>query len=138
MRDGTRTRARIETEALRLFATKGIDATSVRDIAGAVGVAEGALYRHFPGKGTLSRTLFLDSSPGAEWAANNNSLGIEINGGARYETEDGFYGQLQYGILFPLEGFSKGGTNSVTGATNLQKINLENPQALRAVVGIKF
>ena len=61
MRDGTRTRARIETEALRLFAAKGIDATSVRDIAEAVGVAEGALYRHFPGKGTLSRTLFLDN-----------------------------------------------------------------------------
>jgi len=61
MRDGTKTRARIETEALRLFAAKGIDATSVRDIAEAVGVAEGALYRHFPGKGTLSRTLFLDN-----------------------------------------------------------------------------
>jgi AcrR family transcriptional regulator len=61
MRDGSRTRARIETEALRLFALKGVDATSVRDIAQAVGVAEGALYRHFSGKETLSRSLFLDN-----------------------------------------------------------------------------
>jgi len=60
MRDGSKTRARIEAEALRLFADKGIDATSVRDIAAAVGVAEGALYRHFPSKEALARTLFLE------------------------------------------------------------------------------
>lgn len=59
MRDGSKTRARIETEALRLFAEKGIDGTSVRDIAAAVGVAEGALYRHFPAKEALARSLFL-------------------------------------------------------------------------------
>jgi AcrR family transcriptional regulator len=60
MRDGTRTRARIEAEALRLFAERGIAATSIRDIAGAVGVAEGALYRHFASKDELARTLFMD------------------------------------------------------------------------------
>ena len=59
MRDGTRTRARIETEALRLFAEKGVAGTSVRDIAAAVGVAEAALYRHFPSKEALSRHLFM-------------------------------------------------------------------------------
>jgi AcrR family transcriptional regulator len=58
MRDGARTRARIEEEALRLFAAQGIEATSIRDIATAVGVAEGALYRHFPSKDSLARTLF--------------------------------------------------------------------------------
>jgi AcrR family transcriptional regulator len=60
MRDGTKTRARIEAEALRLFAAKGVAATSIRDIAAAVGVAEGALYRHFRSKDDLARTLFLD------------------------------------------------------------------------------
>ncbi len=60
MRDGSKTRAKIEIEALRLFAEKGVAGTSVRDIAGAVGVAEAALYRHFPSKEALSRTLFLD------------------------------------------------------------------------------
>lgn len=59
-RDGARTRARIEEKALTLFATRGVAATSVRDIAEAVGVSEGALYRHFPSKEELARTLFLD------------------------------------------------------------------------------
>jgi AcrR family transcriptional regulator len=73
MRDGARTKARIEAEALRLFATKGVDATSIRDIAGAVGVAEGALYRHFAGKESLSRAIFLDGY--AELAARVTAAG---------------------------------------------------------------
>jgi AcrR family transcriptional regulator len=60
MRDGSKTRAKIVTEALRLFAEKGVAGTSVRDIAAAVGVAEAALYRHFPSKDALSRSLFLE------------------------------------------------------------------------------
>ena len=60
MRDGSKTRAKIVTEALRLFAEKGVAGTSIRDIAGAVGVAEAALYRHFASKDALSRSLFLD------------------------------------------------------------------------------
>jgi AcrR family transcriptional regulator len=60
MRDGARTKAKIENEALRLFAEKGVAGTSVRDIAAAVGVAEAALYRHFPSKDALSRSLFLE------------------------------------------------------------------------------
>jgi AcrR family transcriptional regulator len=52
------TRSRIETEALRLFVAKGVGATSVRDIAGAARCAEGALYRHFPGKDELVAHLF--------------------------------------------------------------------------------
>ncbi|MFK8253688.1 TetR/AcrR family transcriptional regulator [Ancylobacter terrae] len=58
-RDGAGTRARIEGEALRLFAQRGVAGTSVRDIAQAAGVAEGALYRHFPSKEELARDLFL-------------------------------------------------------------------------------
>ncbi|MDQ0511966.1 TetR/AcrR family transcriptional regulator [Ancylobacter amanitiformis] len=58
-RDGTATRARIEAEALTLFAEKGIDGTSVRDIALRAGLSEGALYRHFPSKEELARELFL-------------------------------------------------------------------------------
>lgn len=84
-----------------------------------------------------SRALFKESTPGALYTGSNESLGVEINGGARYETEDGFYGQLQYGILFPLEGFTKGGPQ-VNGVTGPAKVTLENPQALRAVVGIRF
>nr|WP_245404697.1 TetR/AcrR family transcriptional regulator [Ancylobacter gelatini] len=58
-RDGAETRARIEAEALRLFAEKGVASTSVRDLAQAVGVSEGALYRHFASKEALARELFL-------------------------------------------------------------------------------
>jgi AcrR family transcriptional regulator len=58
-RDGTRTRERICAEALALFAAKGVDGTSVRDIAQAVGVAEGALYRHFRSKDDIAREIFL-------------------------------------------------------------------------------
>jgi AcrR family transcriptional regulator len=61
MRDGSKTRARIVSEALALFARKGVDGTSVREIAAAVGVAEGALYRHFPSKDELARDIFLTS-----------------------------------------------------------------------------
>ena len=85
-----------------------------------------------------SRALFPQSAPGALYEGSNASLGVEINGGARYETEDGFYGQLQYGILFPLEGFKKGGPAVAGGLSGGPVVALENPQALRAVVGIKF
>nr|WP_281418538.1 TetR/AcrR family transcriptional regulator [Ancylobacter oerskovii] len=45
---------------MRLFASRGVAGTSVRDIAEAVGVSEGALYRHFPSKEELARALFLE------------------------------------------------------------------------------
>ena len=44
--------------ALRLFAEKGVKATTIRDIAHAAGVTEGALYRHFTSKEDLARYLF--------------------------------------------------------------------------------
>jgi AcrR family transcriptional regulator len=58
MRDGTATRSRIEDQALRLFVDKGVDATTIRDIAQAAHVAEGALYRHYTGKDDLVWRLF--------------------------------------------------------------------------------
>ena len=45
------TRDRIEQAAVRLFVEKGVAETTVRDIARAVGLSEGALYRHFDGQG---------------------------------------------------------------------------------------
>ena len=58
-RDGVATRARIEREALRLFAQKGFDGASIRDISLSVGVADPALYRYFASKEDLGRSLFL-------------------------------------------------------------------------------
>jgi AcrR family transcriptional regulator len=54
----TDTRHRIETAAIQLFVEKGVAETSVRDIARAVGLSEGALYRHFIGKEQLVWQLF--------------------------------------------------------------------------------
>ncbi|MFZ5442993.1 MAG: TIGR04551 family protein [Myxococcota bacterium] len=86
-----------------------------------------------------SRAIFVESTPAAAYQQRGNSLGIEINGGVRYETEDGFFGQLQYGILFPLEGFIKQSETPIPGTTvSGSQIERENPQALRAVVGIRF
>lgn len=49
----TRTKDSIRAQALRLFAAKGYEAVSMRDIAGAVGVQPGAIYNHFPNKQQL-------------------------------------------------------------------------------------
>lgn len=46
----TATRDRILEEAARLFTEKGYEATSVQDIAQALGLSKAALYHHFRGK----------------------------------------------------------------------------------------
>lgn len=45
--------------ATSLFAERGIDGTSMREIADAAGVREAAIYRHFTGKDDLAREIFL-------------------------------------------------------------------------------
>jgi AcrR family transcriptional regulator len=55
--DGRQTRQAILDAALDLFAEKGYFGTSLRDIAGIVGVRESALYNYFPGKEALFNAL---------------------------------------------------------------------------------
>ena len=55
--DGQRTRQAILDAALDLFAEKGYFGTSLRDVAGAVGVRESALYNYFAGKEALFDAL---------------------------------------------------------------------------------
>jgi AcrR family transcriptional regulator len=52
------TRNRIEQAAIRLFVEKGVAETTVRDIARAVDLSEGALYRHFVSKEELVWLVF--------------------------------------------------------------------------------
>jgi AcrR family transcriptional regulator len=54
----TDTKDRIERAAIGLFVQKGVAETTVRDIAQAVDISEGALYRHFVGKDELVWQLF--------------------------------------------------------------------------------
>lgn len=54
------TKERINSSALTLFVNKGIKETSIRDIALAVGLTEGAFYRHYKSKDELVINLFLE------------------------------------------------------------------------------
>jgi AcrR family transcriptional regulator len=51
-------RERLLTESLRLFASRGVEAVSVRDIAASTGLTNPALFRHFAGKEELAKHLF--------------------------------------------------------------------------------
>ncbi len=75
-----------------------------------------------------SRAIFAYSTP----SGNNANLGIELNAGARYETEDGFFAQFAWGVLFPLGGFQQSPGNVVTLPS------LDTAQALRGMLGIRF
>jgi AcrR family transcriptional regulator len=48
----------VMTQSLRLFASRGVEAVSVRDIAAATGFSNPALFRHFTGKDALAQALF--------------------------------------------------------------------------------
>jgi AcrR family transcriptional regulator len=60
LRDGTRTRERIERAALKLFVEQGVAETSIRDISREAGVSQGAMYNHFESKDELAWSLFAD------------------------------------------------------------------------------
>ena len=54
---GSKTKEKILKVSLKLFSTKGYKATTVRDIAGAMGVKQSALYNHFKNKDEILETL---------------------------------------------------------------------------------
>ena len=54
---GSKTREKILKHALKLFSTKGFKATTVRDIAGSIGIQQSALYNHFKNKDEILETL---------------------------------------------------------------------------------
>ncbi|MGW0069548.1 TetR/AcrR family transcriptional regulator, partial [Streptosporangium sandarakinum] len=54
------TRTRIQETALRLFTEQGYEATSLREIAEALGVTKAALYYHFKSKEEIITSLVED------------------------------------------------------------------------------
>jgi len=62
---GSKTKEKILKTALKLFSAKGYKATTVRDIAGAMGVKQSALYNHFKNKDEILETLISDLTSSA-------------------------------------------------------------------------
>lgn len=56
------TRERIADEALSLFAQKGYDGVSVKDIANAVGIKDSSLYKHYKSKREIFDTILQQMS----------------------------------------------------------------------------
>lgn len=88
--------------------------------------------------GMYSRAIYGESVPSAKYSTSGTipgdpNLGLEIGAGARYETEDGFFAQVQYGVFFPFGAFQPGGD-----PTARQIETLDNAQAVRGLFGIKF
>ncbi len=61
-RDAAENRQRILAVARELFAARGVDHVSMHEIARAVGVGQGTLYRRFAHKGLLCAALLADST----------------------------------------------------------------------------
>ena len=62
---GSKTKEKILKHALKLFATEGYKATTVRDIAGSIGIKQSALYNHFKNKDEILETLIRDLTSSA-------------------------------------------------------------------------
>lgn len=58
---GPVTKERIDRTALQLFVERGIAETSIKEIAEAAGVSQGAMYNHYESKDQLAWTLFASS-----------------------------------------------------------------------------
>lgn len=65
MKQADLTRQRLVRAALELFTTQGYHATTTPVIARKAGIAEGTIYRHFPGKQQLLNELYRGA---ARWA----------------------------------------------------------------------
>jgi uncharacterized protein (TIGR04551 family) len=77
-----------------------------------------------------SKALKPTSTP----SGTSSQLGLEIDAGVRFQTDDGFYAQLAYGILFPFDGLQYNYPSIYVGAP----ISPSVAQAIRAQLGIRF
>lgn len=68
------TKERIIDEALTLFALKGYQGTSVKNIADAVGIKDSSLYKHFTSKKEIFDTIVQEMSVRMERMSRENGL----------------------------------------------------------------
>jgi AcrR family transcriptional regulator len=77
--DASDTKELLLQAALALFAEKGFEGTSVRDIARSVGLSESVLYAHFDSKRAIFEAVFARLGP---LSAANALLGLMADAGA--------------------------------------------------------
>ncbi|MBK9007275.1 MAG: TetR/AcrR family transcriptional regulator [Anaerolineae bacterium] len=63
LKKGEATRLAIEDAAMNLFLKQGYAATSMRQIADAVGLALGGIYNHFSSKEEIFEGIIIDKHP---------------------------------------------------------------------------
>lgn len=82
------TRERILLTALELFAARGYEAVSVSDIAGALGLTKGALYRHYESKEAIFDSILRRMEQGDADQARDHDLpeGTAESDPTAYET----------------------------------------------------
>jgi uncharacterized protein (TIGR04551 family) len=84
------------------------------------------------GNVVYSQAIYASSTPSASLSGlGSNALGLEVDLGIRYQTEDGLFAWLYYGILFPFDGLQN---TTATGGL----IGLHVAQSIRGMVGIRF
>ena len=102
-RSGPETRAAIQRVATDLFTTKGYEVTTMREIAGVLGIKKASLYYHFAGKEELLRSLFEQRGNEAqdllEWIAGQPQDPVLIET-AVLRWVDSFSGDKLRGIRF--------------------------------------
>ncbi len=82
-----------------------------------------------------ARAIYGQSVPSArDGLPGDPNLGLEFSAGFKYETEDGFFAQLQWAGLLPFGAFQPGGATPVPTTAP----TLDFAHALRGVFGIKF
>jgi AcrR family transcriptional regulator len=91
------TKERIFEAAVDLFASRGYDGTSMRQIAGAVGLTESALYRHYPSKEAILDAI-LDYTESGIYTALPIEETLGVDGGD----------SIFRGLLAPLPGIIAG------------------------------
>ncbi|MEA1879673.1 MAG: TetR/AcrR family transcriptional regulator [Campylobacterota bacterium] len=75
----SKTKEKILKHSLKLFSTKGYKATTVRDIAGSIGIKQSALYNHFKNKDAILETLISNLTSSAIVTLFDNKETSEIH-----------------------------------------------------------
>jgi AcrR family transcriptional regulator len=131
----------VRDAARRLLATKGIENTSMEDIAQAVEYTRRTLYAYFPSRDEICLQVFIDALS-ARWAAQRQALAeaaaetglarILVWGESFYAYSRANPYSLQLNVYFDLKGIDRERINAETFA-RFEALNTELAEGLRAI-----